>query len=298
MESDSDSFDDDYNPQGRSSLGYRFVKFKVLSSLSEPSFSSDSSEEVLPIPRSSLRFSNSSSHSSSSSSSDESDIGTGMDVDTPDTSDTEPYEVGEIDPIVVLERLPVNPIPDEDDIIIIGMQEAATVAVQNVLALSPHSVPVIEEDDDCILVPQTVETIDLCHSAPRIRPLRTEEVIEIQDSPASSRMNPSMRMQTTSASARSYATTSQAATCKDYQPGPAVKKTRLNLDDSVGANDTGTLASCPICLESTLKRDPVSTNCGHVFCQRCIAAALEVSKKCPMCKKALGAKNSYHKLYF
>uniref|UniRef100_A0A1A9VG16 RING-type domain-containing protein n=1 Tax=Glossina austeni TaxID=7395 RepID=A0A1A9VG16_GLOAU len=41
---------------------------------------------------------------------------------------------------------------------------------------------------------------------------------------------------------------------------------------------------CPICMESTVQRQPTSTRCGHIFCQSCIRQAIEFSRKCPLCK--------------
>uniref|UniRef100_A0A1A9WIV9 RING-type domain-containing protein n=1 Tax=Glossina brevipalpis TaxID=37001 RepID=A0A1A9WIV9_9MUSC len=58
------------------------------------------------------------------------------------------------------------------------------------------------------------------------------------------------------------------------------------LASALSAEPPGTRAPflCPICMESTLLREPTSTRCGHVFCQRCIRRAIEVSHKCPVCK--------------
>lgn len=42
--------------------------------------------------------------------------------------------------------------------------------------------------------------------------------------------------------------------------------------------------SCPICLDSPLKRDPTVTKCGHVFCRDCIETSLQNNRSCPMCK--------------
>uniref|UniRef100_A0A1B0GBK1 RING-type domain-containing protein n=1 Tax=Glossina morsitans morsitans TaxID=37546 RepID=A0A1B0GBK1_GLOMM len=41
---------------------------------------------------------------------------------------------------------------------------------------------------------------------------------------------------------------------------------------------------CPVCMESTVQRQPTSTRCGHVFCQSCIRQAIEFSRKCPLYK--------------
>ncbi|KAH8350497.1 hypothetical protein KR067_004934, partial [Drosophila pandora] len=44
---------------------------------------------------------------------------------------------------------------------------------------------------------------------------------------------------------------------------------------------------CPVCLECVSHREPVSTNCGHVFCRECIEGAIRSMHKCPMCNKDL-----------
>lgn len=39
---------------------------------------------------------------------------------------------------------------------------------------------------------------------------------------------------------------------------------------------------CPICQESP--RDPLQLDCGHTFCDLCIAEWLEREQTCPMCR--------------
>ncbi|XP_017042148.1 E3 ubiquitin-protein ligase RNF4-like [Drosophila ficusphila] len=39
---------------------------------------------------------------------------------------------------------------------------------------------------------------------------------------------------------------------------------------------------CPICVDRP--EDPVSTHCGHVFCNECMKSALRHSASCPLCK--------------
>ena len=41
----------------------------------------------------------------------------------------------------------------------------------------------------------------------------------------------------------------------------------------------------PICLESL--KEAKLTKCGHSFCNECIALALELSQKCPVCKTSI-----------
>uniref|UniRef100_A0A1A9WZI9 RING-type domain-containing protein n=1 Tax=Glossina brevipalpis TaxID=37001 RepID=A0A1A9WZI9_9MUSC len=53
---------------------------------------------------------------------------------------------------------------------------------------------------------------------------------------------------------------------------------------------------CPICMESIIPRQPTSTRCGHVYCERCIRQALEHNRKCPMCN-AKTLPDHLHRLY-
>lgn len=46
--------------------------------------------------------------------------------------------------------------------------------------------------------------------------------------------------------------------------------------------------NCAICLDAC--RKPTSTLCGHVFCEKCIKAAIASSHKCPLCKRKLSSK--------
>ncbi|XP_043642418.1 LON peptidase N-terminal domain and RING finger protein 3 [Drosophila teissieri] len=41
--------------------------------------------------------------------------------------------------------------------------------------------------------------------------------------------------------------------------------------------------NCPVCLEDVREREPVSTNCGHVFCKDCIERAVATGRMCPLC---------------
>jgi Zinc finger, C3HC4 type (RING finger) len=187
------------------------------------------------------------------------------------SSDTEPYDLEDIG-------------MDHDH-----NHNTDVIDVEDTLALpngttAPQMVDNEEDDEDCVLIQQPVETIDLCQvPTPRAFriPVLSDEVIEIIDSPGiQASRNQSLPV------------------FPVQQPGPAPKKVRLNMDDSLETRERGTLVSCPICLESTLGRNPVSTNCGHVFCQQCIQASLQIGKKCPMCKKNLPGKNPFHKIFF
>jgi E3 ubiquitin-protein ligase RNF4 len=52
--------------------------------------------------------------------------------------------------------------------------------------------------------------------------------------------------------------------------------------------------TCPICLNELM--EAASTSCGHIFCKKCIKAALQAQKKCPTCRKKLCGSN-FHRVY-
>ena len=58
----------------------------------------------------------------------------------------------------------------------------------------------------------------------------------------------------------------------------------LDLDD-VPATFVAELQSeleCQVCVQ--LFHDPITTPCGHTFCQKCLARSLDHSDKCPLCR--------------
>ncbi|CAO1947041.1 unnamed protein product [Urochloa humidicola] len=52
--------------------------------------------------------------------------------------------------------------------------------------------------------------------------------------------------------------------------------------------------TCPICMNELT--EAASTVCGHIFCQKCIKAAIQAQKKCPTCRRTLN-KNQHHRVY-
>lgn len=60
-----------------------------------------------------------------------------------------------------------------------------------------------------------------------------------------------------------------------------VEKKRLDIDDF----------SCILCLR--LFYDPITTPCGHSFCQQCLERALDHNNKCPLCKSSLSDVSFY-----
>ena len=50
---------------------------------------------------------------------------------------------------------------------------------------------------------------------------------------------------------------------------------------------THTQQECNICFEPTLLTNTCTTDCGHHFCFKCIACAMQHSNKCPCCRHEL-----------
>lgn len=53
--------------------------------------------------------------------------------------------------------------------------------------------------------------------------------------------------------------------------------------------------NCPICLCTAIS--PVSTLCGHLFCETCLKTAMRRKKECPICRTKL-TKKKIHRLFF
>jgi len=188
------------------------------------------------------------------------------------SSDTEPYDVDE---------------------------EMARVNSGQVIEINDTQMPNnVQDDDDVILIPPNIETIDLCTQAV-IPPVHLiNEVIDITDSPGTenSRAGPIRR--------RRSRTHAQPIYVADHPAPPQIPTTstpnarqQLNMDDSMNDSQPRIALTCPICLDTVVNRTPVSTLCGHIFCQPCIVQALENAKKCPMCKKALGGRKPYFNIF-
>lgn len=67
-----------------------------------------------------------------------------------------------------------------------------------------------------------------------------------------------------------------------------VKEEKRVVEKSVGSD--GSFFDCYVCLD--LSKDPVVTNCGHLFCWSCLYRWLQVSeaKECPVCKGEVSVK--------
>ncbi|XP_010247060.1 PREDICTED: uncharacterized RING finger protein C548.05c-like isoform X2 [Nelumbo nucifera] len=47
--------------------------------------------------------------------------------------------------------------------------------------------------------------------------------------------------------------------------------------------------SCPVCMGPLVEE--MSTKCGHIFCKKCIKAAIQAQSKCPTCRRKLTMKD-------
>lgn len=166
---------------------------------------------------------------------------------------------------------------------------------------APVDLDAEEDDDDVMLIPQHIETIDLCSEnlfeMPRpYFPHLGSEVIEIEDSPASRRREtPEIVMRPPRTETRTSPYQASAAAKKKSLPKPRP----MNLDDSqIDEPSQRVKITCPICLDSSMKKKLVSTKCGHIYCEDCLKLALQNLKKCPVCRKALTGRDPYHPIFF
>ncbi|XP_017130601.1 E3 ubiquitin-protein ligase RNF4-like [Drosophila elegans] len=136
-----------------------------------------------------------------------------------------------------------------------------------------------------------VEVIDLSHLEliPRIRSARNrapDAVIDLctPDRPISRPLNfPSDDSYTGPRRRRTFAQSSASSQVVDVEDVSPPK--RIQPDPNVSQKEDS--YKCPVCMDSVIKREPVATECGHVFCRECIQTAISVTHKCPMCNKKL-----------
>lgn len=259
-----------------------------------PYFSSDSDSEA-----DSERNSISGTSYSSMSAASEDNLAIEEENDSDLTSDTEEYDIPDMIPQAV-------PNPQDPVVEINDTQE-------------------LIEDDDVILIPQEIETIDLCTQAiiPVNLPAHLQnQVIDITESPTQAPIQVQPQPRRVSfrlSAARDSSSQNDAGPSRQrrnnnrFSPiapnnaGPSTSKqapktstpTRsLNFDDTLDLSQSTIKLSCPICLESVKGRNPVSTMCGHIFCKNCIVLSMRSAKKCPMCKRNLPNKNPFIDIFF
>lgn len=144
------------------------------------------------------------------------------------------------------------------------------------------------QSDEVIFVssfPREFVTVDLCSpSFERIfaRPetVRRESEVVIIDSPSTSPKR---------ACTASNSSDNPDSTLLSSTPMPSTTRSKSSTNEK----DT-LIARCPICLQSALRKRPVSTICGHVFCYDCINRCMEIMKKCPVCKQNISQKNIHN----
>lgn len=54
---------------------------------------------------------------------------------------------------------------------------------------------------------------------------------------------------------------------------------------------------CPICVEYYVDKAPVSTKCGHIYCEACLVAHLRNDRCCPVCKQLITIQNGFHRIF-
>jgi hypothetical protein len=70
----------------------------------------------------------------------------------------------------------------------------------------------------------------------------------------------------------------------------AVAKTETSSEGS-GFDSVGTGTECCICYEMIGKKNNCVTECGHVFCFKCLATAMSHNNSCPCCRAPLIEQN-------
>lgn len=161
-------------------------------------------------------------------------------------------------------------------------------AAQIQINSSTHAVPPIIEinendDDDLIFVsevrlpqPAVAAVIDLC-------------------SPAEACALPKSRRSRNNVAVAKNRNRSRSPRQTDLQTNP-VQPVSYNI--KLSASPPRLMgADCAICLENIQLRQPTSTICGHMFCRNCITQAIDITKRCPICKRKLTRKQ-IHSIYF
>lgn len=284
-------------------------------STSSSSDSSDSSAEMAHIRRlqNTARFRGSPSSPSSENSEESETINSQLSYNSDDMNQTDSF----------------NTAPSSSDTEDYDVEAELQNTNEGVIEINDTQMPIAEnndgnnhvdeeDDDDVVLIPQNIETIDLCTQAAPVPFRLRNEIIDITDSPGTEdsyagpirrhrnrRFSPEVvpiRLETHSDNRQNtnlevvhVPITNSHVNQPPQSSTPC--RNRLNFDDSLDCSQPRFALSCPICLDTLVNRQPVSTICGHLFCKNCITQALVNAKKCPMCKKALSAKKSYFDIF-
>lgn len=267
----SSSSDEDQNMSSRLAV----ADLPSSQSTLDASSSSQSSQEEIPrrrrnnrqargrrLPGSAAISRNNNNHGSSDSS-----------------SDTEPYDFN-----AIVSRVNHEQIEEGDNLDIIEINDTQP---QNLNGANEEGNEA-SDDDDVILIPQVIETINLCTQVPIANiPINLHnQVIDITDSPTQPQLprvvitaaSTSDRENLNGGAVRSRIQNARNAT--PYQRNraqpraastPNARHGQLNFSDSPNLSQTQKVdIRCPICLESVLSRTPQSTSCGHIFCKTCL----------------------------
>lgn len=136
--------------------------------------------------------------------------------------------------------------------------------------------PVAVEDDpdDCIIIPQNIEVIDL--------------TADDNDDPT-----PQPSQQSTALiQHRPFEAVRRIIVVPRRPPPPTPAAV------PVAPPEGSVSMTCSICLESPVERRAVALSCGHIFCKECIDRALRNNRECPYCKRRAPARNATIQLYF
>lgn len=85
-----------------------------------------------------------------------------------------------------------------------------------------------------------------------------------------------------------------------YPLGDEDDTTTQSSEEEESESNDAVGSRCPVCLENVIDKSPLSTNCGHIFCENCLIGCLrhdEEERKCPVCKKRISKKKGYRRIY-
>lgn len=140
------------------------------------------------------------------------------------------------------------------------------------------------EDDVIIVSSNLTDFVDLCtpvHEIPRRRRRRTP-IYRQNENLVNFRSRPNSQLRSSENSPFSPNLHTKTPTSSNI----AAEQPVASISAGETTNERSVLI-CPVCMESSVKRKPTSTKCGHVFCETCIKKAVSHTKKCPMCNTRL-----------
>lgn len=167
------------------------------------------------------------------------------------------------------------------------------------------------DDDDVIFVPNATETVDLSTQTQQVQSNAANQSDDVEI-PNTQQIDTDEEMNSESPALTDDDIDSDWS-FSDYRRRKK-RKTAVTFDRNIESDDSDDsdedlqnasakqqqplFIACPICFESIVRRDPVSTMCGHLFCKVCIDNCLLSSQSCPMCKGQMVGPIKYHNIYF